>query len=802
MLTEQDLLELMRGLEYKPMNLEELEAHFEIDTEALQQLLTVMEDEGKVVQTRTHTFGVPEKMNLMVGKLQGKSKGFGFVIPEDPTKWDKDLYVSAGDMNGAMHGDRVIARVNKKATDRHRQEGEIIRILERATKTVVGTITTLTKRYAFVTPDDKRLGQDIFLAEEDFNGAKEGQKVVLEITAYPEGWRNPQGRVIEVLGNPDDPGVDILSVIRKYGLPEAFEDEVLEAANDIPDVISARDLDGRRDLRDWTIVTIDGEDAKDLDDAVNVIKLENGNTILGVHIADVSYYVREGSALDKEALARGTSVYLVDRVIPMIPHRLSNGICSLNPQVDRLTMTCEMEFSPSLELVRHDIYTSVIKTKERMTYSNVKKILVDQEPELMDRYRDLVPMFRDMEELAMRLKRRRFDRGAIDFDFQETKVIVDRETGKAVDIMKRERTIAEMIIEEFMLAANECVSEHFFWMNAPFVYRVHEEPAEEKIQAFNEFVHNFGYHLKGAGGNNKVHPRALQEMLEKVKGQPEERIINTVLLRSMKQARYANEPLGHFGLAAKYYSHFTSPIRRYPDLQIHRIIRDAIENGGRLTQDRMDRLNAILPEVAKHTSERERIAVDAERETDDIKKVEFMLDKIGEVFDGIVSGVTSFGMFVELENSVEGMIHLSYLTDDYYNFNEKQYCLIGERTGRTFRIGDKVRIKVMNANKIEGTIDFELLGQGKAGERRGGNNERESVKVKGKKYGRPGGNADAGKRGGGGGAGGPGRKKRGTGGGAGAGGAGGGGRKPKELQELKQVIGKSRKNKSSKKNAR
>ncbi|MGB8955732.1 MAG: ribonuclease R, partial [Tumebacillaceae bacterium] len=660
MLTEENLLELMSGLEYKPMTLAELEAHFSIDGEELQKMLSVMEDEGKVVQTRTQTYGVPEKMNLMVGKLQGKSKGFGFVIPEDSTKWEKDLYVSAGDMNGAMHGDRVIARINKKGTERHRQEGEIIRILERATKTVVGTITTMTKRYAFVTPDDKRLGQDIFLAEEDYNGAKEGQKVVLEITAYPEGWRNPQGRVTEVLGNPDDPGVDILSVIRKYSLPEEFEEEVLEAANDIPDVINARDLEGRRDLRDWTIVTIDGEDAKDLDDAVNVIHLENGNTILGVHIADVSYYIREGSALDKEALARGTSVYLVDRVIPMIPHRLSNGICSLNPQVDRLTMTCEMEFSPSLELVRHDIYTSVIKTKERMTYTNVKKILVDQDPEMMDRYRDLVPMFRNMEELAMRLKSRRFDRGAIDFDFQETKVIVDRETGKAVDIKKRDRTIAEMIIEEFMLAANECVSEHFYWMNAPFLYRVHEEPAEEKIQNFNEFVHNFGYHLKGAGGNNKVHPRALQEILGKVKGEPEERIVNTVLLRSMKQARYADEPLGHFGLAAKYYSHFTSPIRRYPDLQIHRIIRDAIEAGGKLTQDRMDRLNAILPDVAKHTSERERIAVDAERETDDIKKVEFMLDKIGEVFDGIVSGVTSFGMFVELENSVEGMIHLSY----------------------------------------------------------------------------------------------------------------------------------------------
>jgi len=691
------------------MSIEELVAHFDIDAETLSQLLSVMEEEGKVVATRTGTIGVPEKMNLVVGKLQGKAKGFGFVIPEDNTKWEKDLFISAGDMNGAMHGDRVIARINKK-NNGPRQEGEIIRILERATKTVVGTITTMTNRYAFVSPDDKRLGQDIFLAEEDFKGAKEGQKVVVEIIAYPEGWRNPQGTVLEILGNPDDPGVDILSVIRKYGLPEAFPEEVLEAANDVPDIITERDLVGRRDLRHLDIVTIDGEDAKDLDDAVNVQRLDNGNWLLGVHIADVTYYVREGTPLDQEAYNRGTSVYLVDRVIPMIPHRLSNGICSLNPQVDRLTMTCEMEFAPSMELVRHDIYPSVIKTKERMTYTNVRKILVDAEPELMERYAELVPMFREMEELAMRLNRRRYDRGAIDFDFEETKVIVG-EDGHVVDIKKRERSIAERIIEEFMLVANETVSEHFYWLQVPFLYRVHEEPDGEKIQAFNEFIHNFGFHLKGAGGsgNSDIHPRALQELVEKVKGQPEDRIISTVLLRSMKQARYAHEPLGHFGLAAKYYSHFTSPIRRYPDLQIHRIMREVIENGGKLPEHRMERLTAIMPEIGRHTSERERVAVDAERETDDLKKVEFMMDKVGEVFDGIVSGVTSFGMFIELDNSIEGMIHISYLDDDYYNFNEKQYCLIGERTGRIFRIGDQVRIKVMNANKQERTIDFQLL---------------------------------------------------------------------------------------------
>lgn len=702
----------MRELEYKPMVLEELLDHFHMTGEdgtiEMVEMLRVMEETGKIVRTRNDAFGVPEKMNLVVGKLQGKSRGFGFVIPDDPAKWDRDLYVAAGDMNGAMHGDRVIARINKKGKGENaRPEGEIIRILERATKTVVCTIVTMAPRYAFATPDDKRLGQDIFIAEEDFNGAKEGQKIVVEITAYPEGWRNPQGRVLEILGNPDDPGVDILSVIRKFNLPESFPEEVLEAANDIPDTITEKDLVGRKDLRDWMMVTIDGEDAKDLDDAVNVELLDNGNYLLGVHIADVTHYVTEGSPLDKEALERGTSVYLVDRVIPMIPHRLSNGICSLNPQVDRLTLTCEMEWTPDAKLVRHEIYPSVIKTNERMTYSNVRKILEDNDPDLIARYETLVPMFRHMEELAMKLRQRRMDRGAIDFDFQETKIIIG-EDGKIADIKKRERTIAEMIIEEFMLAANETVSEHFYWMQIPFVYRVHEEPDGDRIQTFVEFIHNFGYHLKGYNGED-VHPHALQELLEKVKGTEEERIINTVMLRSLKQARYAPEALGHFGLAAKYYSHFTSPIRRYPDLQIHRIMRDVWANGGKLSSDRIEKLREMLDSVCRHTSERERIAVEAERETDNLKKCEYMLDHVGEVFEGIVSGVTSFGMFVELDNSIEGMVHISYMDDDYYNFNEKQYALIGERTARVYRIGDKVKIKVIGANKTDQTIDFVLL---------------------------------------------------------------------------------------------
>ncbi|MFC4768381.1 ribonuclease R [Effusibacillus consociatus] len=707
----------MKAKLYKPMNVQELKEALGIhdgdELEDFVKLLNRMEDEGIVVRTRTHRYGLPSKMNLVVGRLQGKAKGFGFVIPTDPEEIPNgDVFVNAGDMNGAMHGDKVIARVHKKAGANGRREGEIIRILERVHKTVVGTFISH-QHYAFIIPDDQRLGIELFIPEADFNGAADGMKVVAEITHFPEGWKSIQGKVIEVLGYPDEPGVDILAVIRKHGLPESFPEEVLQAAEAVPDTISEEDLKGRRDLRDRRMVTIDGEDAKDLDDAVSVERLPNGNILLGVHIADVGYYVKENSPLDIEAYNRGTSVYLVDRVIPMLPHRLSNGICSLNPKVDRLTLTCDMEWSPDLELVRHDIYPSVIKTNERMTYTNVRKILVGKDPELIERYKELVPDFELMEDLAMKLRARRMHRGAIDFDFVETKIIVDRE-GKPVEIRKRERSVAEQIIEEFMLAANETVSEHFHWLNVPFLYRIHEEPDGERIGDFNDFIYNFGYSLKGIG--KKVHPRALQRLLEEIKDKPEERIISTVMLRSMKQAKYSYEPLGHFGLAAEYYSHFTSPIRRYPDLVIHRIIREAIDNGGSLTPERMEYLRSKLPETAQHSSERERLAVDAERETDLVKKVQFMENKVGEEFDGFISGVTAFGIFVELDNSIEGLVHVSYLEDDYYHHDEKQYMLVGERTGRTFRIGDQVKVRVEAVNKESRTIDFRML---EGGEYRG-----------------------------------------------------------------------------------
>ncbi|MDI3257837.1 MAG: ribonuclease R [Kyrpidia sp.] len=700
---EEKILSLMRELSYKPMSVTELQRALDIgedEREAFLTLLRDMEDKGLVVRTRTHRYGVPERMNLLVGRLQMKQRGFGFVIPDRPGI--PDLYVHAGDLAGAMHGDRVVARIHRRHGDR--PEGEVIRILERGLHTVVGTFQSM-RHYGFVRPDDRRIPVDVFIAPDDVGGAEDGDKVVVEITVYPGRTTSCQGRVVEVLGRPGDPGVDVLAVVRKYELPEAFPDEVLAEAEAVPDAVRDEDLAGRRDLRQRAMVTIDGEDAKDLDDAVSLERLPGGNWLLGVHIADVSYYVREGSALDEEAFRRGCSVYLVDRVIPMLPPRLSNGICSLNPQVDRLAMTCEMEWTPDLRLVRHDIYPSVIRTRERMTYTAVRRILTENVPELIERYEPLVPMFRDMRELALELRRRRLRRGAVDFHFDETKVILD-ESGRPVDIVRKPQTIAEQIIEEFMLAANETVAEYFQKLDVPFLYRVHEDPDPEKIEGFKEFIWNLGYVLRTKRG--RAEPRALQDILDQVRGKPEERVVNTILLRSMRQARYSHEGLGHFGLAAEFYTHFTSPIRRYPDLVIHRVIREWLAHGA-LPAAKESRWRAEMPRIADQSSERERVAVDAERESQDLKKVEFMLDKIGETFEGIVSGATSFGLFVELENSVEGLVHISYLTDDYYLFDDRQFALIGERTGRTFRIGDRVKVLVAGADKEERAIDFRLV---------------------------------------------------------------------------------------------
>ncbi|MDQ0225339.1 ribonuclease R [Bacillus sp. 7586-K] len=720
------LLAFMKEEAYKPLTVQELEEAFGIEDSAefkdFVKALVAMEDQGLVVRTRSNRYGLPEKMNLLKGKLIGHAKGFAFLDPEDPSL--DDVFIPPTELKTAMHGDTVLVRVSAE-TSGSRQEGTVIRIIERGVKEVVGTYTE-SKNFGFVIPDDKKIINDIFIPKNAANGAIEGHKVVVKLTTYPEGRMSAEGEVIQILGHKNDPGVDILSVIHKHGLPGLFPEEALQQANDVPDTIHEDDLKGRRDLRNEVIVTIDGADAKDLDDAVTVQKLENGHYKLGVHIADVSHYVTENSPIDREALERGTSVYLVDRVIPMIPHRLSNGICSLNPKVDRLTLSCEMEIDETGTVVKHDIFQSVIKTTERMTYSDVRKILEDRDEEVMKKYEALVPMFEQMGELAQILRTKRMNRGAIDFDFKEAKVLVDKE-GNPYDVVIRERSVAERLIEEFMLLANETVAEHFHWMNVPFIYRIHEDPNMEKLQRFLEFITNFGYTVKGTA--NDIHPRALQNILEEVQGTPEETVISTVMLRSMKQAKYDPASLGHFGLSTEFYTHFTSPIRRYPDLIVHRLIRTYLIEG-KVDEETRSKWAESLPNIAEHASNMERRAVEAERETDELKKAEFMLDKIGEEYDGMISSVTNFGMFVELPNTIEGLVHVSYMTDDYYRYDEKHYAMIGERTGNVYRIGDEITVRVVNVNKDERSIDFEIVGM--KGTRRRPEKEIKKVIIAGK----------------------------------------------------------------------
>lgn len=700
------LLSFMKEEAYKPLTVQELEEMLKI-TEAeefkeLVKALVALEEKGLIVRTRSDRYGIPEKMNLIKGKISAHAKGFAFLLPEDTSL--SDVFIPPNELNTAMNGDIVMVRLNSQSSG-SRQEGTVIRILERANQRVVGTYTE-TRNFGFVIPDDKKITSDIFIPKNGKNGAAEGHKVVVKLTSYPEGRMNAEGEIETILGHKNDPGIDILSVIHKHGLPGEFPADAMEQASSTPDTIDEKDLKDRRDLRDQVIVTIDGADAKDLDDAVTVTKLDDGSYKLGVHIADVSHYVTENSPIDKEALERGTSVYLVDRVIPMIPHRLSNGICSLNPKVDRLTLSCEMTINSQGQVTEHEIFQSVIKTTERMTYSDVNKILVDDDEELKQKYEPLVPMFKDMERLAQILRDKRMDRGAVDFDFKEAKVLVDDE-GAVKDVVIRERSVAEKLIEEFMLVANETVAEHFHWMNVPFIYRIHEEPNAEKLQKFLEFVTTFGYVVKGTAGN--IHPRALQSILDAVRDRPEETVISTVMLRSMKQAKYDPQSLGHFGLSTEFYTHFTSPIRRYPDLIVHRLIRTYLING-KVDEATQEKWAERLPDIAEHTSSMERRAVDAERETDDLKKAEYMLDKIGEEFDGMISSVTNFGMFVELPNTIEGLVHVSFMTDDYYRFDEQHFAMIGERTGNVFRIGDEITVKVVDVNKDERNIDFEIVG--------------------------------------------------------------------------------------------
>lgn len=700
---KEKILAFMHEDAYKPLSAEDLAEQLELKAQELDDfwaVLAELESTAEIIKTRFDKYGVPSRMNLVVGRLEASSKGFGFVVSES---LEQDLFIPPNAMLSAMNNDIVVARINRSLSGMgKRPEGEIIRIVSRANNMVVGLFES-SRSYGFVLPDDKRIGKDIFIAREDFNGAKTGHKVVVEITKWPEGRKSAEGKIVEVLGFKGDKGIEILSIIKKHNLAIDFPDEVKRAAGRAPLSIHAEEYTNRRDLRDKTIVTIDGEDAKDLDDAVCVEKLPNGAYKLGVHIADVSYYVKENAALDLEARERGTSVYLVDRVLPMLPQRLSNGICSLNAGEDRLAMSIDMEINNQGQVVNYDIYQSVIRVDTRLSYNIVRSILADQDEGLRAEYSHLIEKLEDMERLCHILRSRRMRRGAIDFDFPELKVKLD-EQGKPIAIIKRVRTIAESVIEEFMLVANETIAEHMQKKGYPFMFRVHEEPDPEKMAKLNLLLHNFDQSLPIA---KDVQPMALQQVLSHIAGRPEERIISTVMLRSLKQARYESENLGHFGLAAEYYTHFTSPIRRYPDLIVHRLLRETIENG-KLSANRKSKLAKMLPEIALNSSIRERAAADAERETVDLKKVEYMEDYIGEKFAGFISGVTAFGFFVELENGIEGLVHVSSMDDDYYQYVEEQYALIGERTRKVFQLGEKVEIYVNKVNIEEKTIDFIL----------------------------------------------------------------------------------------------
>ncbi len=700
--TKQMILETLQEIG-KPVLDIDLFGQFDIDkTEgaAFLDMLQQLEESGQLIRTKKGKYALPELMNLVLGTISGTQRGFAFVMPQ--AKQSDDIFIAAGDLNGAMHGDLVYCKLTgQRGGDK--PEGEIVKIIKRANDYIVGTFDSNDK-FGFVTPDNPKLSQDVYIHREDFGEAQDGQKVVVKVTKWPQGRRNPEGVVSEVLGFIEETGVDVLSVIRKYKLPESFPQKVEREAANIAQEVPASALAGRKDLRQELIITIDGADAKDLDDAVQVKKLDNGNYYLGVHIADVAHYVTENSKLDQEALKRATSVYLIDRVIPMLPKALSNGICSLNPNVDRLTMSCEMEIDQTGKVVKYDIYESVINSNRRMTYQDVSDILEDVADAKLDEYQDLVAMFKDMAELCKILRNKRSERGAIDFEFAEPYIELD-ETGKPIKIVNRERRIANRIIEEFMLAANETVAEHVFWLEHPFVYRIHEDPDAERIAEFNKFLHNFGYRLKG--NNDELHPKEVQRLLAAVEGKKEEHIINKLMLRSLKQAKYSPICSGHFGLAAQYYCHFTSPIRRYPDLQIHRILKELLH--GQLNEQRSAVLKDIVETASQQSSERERVAEQAERETDDMKKAEYMLDYIGETFEGIISSVTSFGIFTELENTVEGLTRISMLEDDYYKFDAEHLRLLGERTKNVYTVGDVVKVRVDRVDVAMREIDFYIL---------------------------------------------------------------------------------------------
>ncbi len=705
----QDLLEEQKELlvrlfddkSYVPMKLKELAVFLDIPKsrrEELKKVLDLLMEEGKIGISKKGKYGMAREF-ARVGVFTGHARGFGFVTVEGQ---EEDIFIPAEKTGGAMNGDRVQVAREETGTKGKRPEGAILKVLERANETVIGYYQK-NKNYGFVLPENQKLSQDIFIPQGKDMGAVTGHKVVVKITDFGGERRKPEGMVTEIIGHVNDPGTDIVSIVKAYGLPEEFPQEVMREAGLMPGTVDEREMEGRLDLRHLQTVTIDGEDAKDLDDAITISKEADGRYTLGVHIADVTHYVREGKPLDEEALKRGTSVYLVDRVIPMLPHKLSNGICSLNAGEDRLALSCVMDLDDRGNVLGHRVAETVIRVDRRMTYTAVNAIVTDRDPAVMEEYRDFVAMFDTMKELADILRAKRRQRGSIDFDFPESKIVLD-DKGRPVDIRPYERNAATRIIEDFMLMANETVAEDYFWQELPFVYRTHEYPDPEKMKRLGTFINNFGYAIRTQNG--EVHPKEIQKLLDRIQGTDEEALISRLTLRSMRQARYGTVCTGHYGLAANYYTHFTSPIRRYPDLQIHRIIKENLRTG--LSQKRISHYDRILPQVAKQCSAMERRADEAERETDKLKKCQYMSGHIGETFEGAISGVTGWGLYVELPNTVEGLIHISELKGDYFIFDEERMELAGERTGVRYKLGQKVRVLVKGCDKLTRTIDFTL----------------------------------------------------------------------------------------------
>ncbi len=699
---KQIVLELMQDKHYIPMKFKELAVILNVkkeDRKLLNDILSQLIAERKISLSKRGKYSITKEQYVQ-GIFIGNERGFGFVETNED---EEDYFIPESEINGAFHHDTVLVAINPVQTGK-RKEGRIVKILSHEIRQVVGYFQK-NKTFGYVIADNQKIAADIYIAGKNTMGAVQGHKVVAEIIQYGTKDKKPEGKIVEILGHANDPGVDILSIVKSYGIPTEFPREVMMQTAKVSQEVSPEEKKGRMDIRHWQTVTIDGEDAKDLDDAITLTKEDEIYT-LGVHIADVSHYVVENSPLDEEAKTRGTSVYLVDRVIPMIPHKLSNGICSLNQGEDRLTLSCIMKFNEKGEMLDYQVAETVIRVDRRMSYTEVKEILENPDSEIAKQCEKFIPMFQRMKVLSKILRERRNQRGAIDFELPECKIKLD-ENGHIQSILPYERNVATNIIEDFMLAANETIAEYYYWQQIPFVYRNHDEPDGEKMKQLSEFITNFGYSVKVA--NEQIHPKELQKLLQKVEGSPQEAMINRVILRSMKRAEYTPECRGHFGLASKYYCHFTSPIRRYPDLQIHRIIKECLH--GTMTEKHKEHYQSILLQVTKNCSLTERRADDAERETEKMKKAEYMRGFIGEAFDGVVSGITGFGIYVELPNTVEGLVHVSTMNDDHYIYDETTYSMTGERTQKTYKLGQRVKIRVEAADKISRTIDFSFVGK-------------------------------------------------------------------------------------------